>query len=196
MKIVGVIIAGGKSTRMAGREKALLPLCGKPVISHIIERLRPQVEELAINANGDAERFAAFGLPFVPDASQDVGTPLAGLEAALLWAKAKGAKLVLTVPSDTPLLPVDLVDKLAQAGAPAMAASEGQEHYLTTLWPVSLSDDLSAAIRSGLRPVKAWARNCGVSSVPWPATNIDPFFNINTPEDLARVELELRAGHA
>lgn len=196
MTIAGVIIAGGRSSRMGGTEKALLPFGGKPLLAHVIERLSPQVERLAINANGDAGRFSSFGLTVVADSAANSNTPLAGLEAALRWGQSVGADHLLTVPSDAPFLPHDLVQRLAAAGAPAMAASNGQDHYLTALWPVSLSDAVSDALRAGLRPVKVFASHCAMRRVEWAVENTDPFFNINTPDDLKTAEQELARTHA
>lgn len=187
MTIAGVIIAGGKSTRMGGHEKAFLKLAGKPLLQHVIDRLRPQVEALAINANGDAARFAEFGLPVIADTHR-VGTPLAGLEAALAWGKAQNAELVLTVPSDSPELPVDLVRRL-RPEAPAIATSNGQDHYLTGLWPVPLHAMLLNAMQErGLRAVKDFARLAGVRRVEWPVLPRDPFLNLNSPEDVEAYE--------
>jgi len=157
MKVAGVIIAGGRSSRMGGREKALLAVGNSPLIQRVIERVRPQVDMLAINANGDPARFAGFDLPVFADRLA-IGTPLAGIEAALYWASQAGADLLLTVPSDTPNLPADLVSRLA-AQAPAIAASAGQDHNLTGVWPAELHAVLANAIeRNGLRAVKDFAR--------------------------------------
>ncbi len=114
MKISAVIIAGGRSTRM-GREKALIELAGNPIIQWIIDRVAPQVRTLAINANGNSQRYKAFGLPVVPDVI-GAGSPLAGLHAALSWGAAHGCDAVVTVPSDSPFLPRDLVARLTGEG--------------------------------------------------------------------------------
>ena len=97
MKIIGAIIAGGRSSRMGGREKAFLELASKPVILHVIEQFEPQVDQLVINANGDAARFSEFGLEVVPDALSSLTTPLAGLHAALVFTKKVEAKMLVTV---------------------------------------------------------------------------------------------------
>lgn len=187
MKIAGVIIAGGKSSRMGGREKAFLPVGGKPLIQHVIARIQPQVDSLAINANGDAERFHSFHLPVIAD-SISSGTPLAGLEAALHWAAEQDAEFLLSVPSDSPHLPPDLVARL-NPYAPAIAASGGQDHYLTGLWPVRLYGRLAAAIKAeGLRAVKEFCTLVGARRVEWPCEPRDPFLNLNTPEDVSDYE--------
>jgi molybdopterin-guanine dinucleotide biosynthesis protein A len=187
MKLAGVIIAGGRSSRMGGNEKALIAVDGKPLIQRVIERLRPQVDQLAINANGDPSRFVRFGLPVFKD-RLPIGTPLAGIEVALRWAAEAGADQVLTVPSDAPDLPFDLVVRLA-GSSPAIAASGGQDHYLTGLWPVGLLDLLAAAIETeGLRAVKDFARLANVNRVTWDVGTRDPFLNLNSPEDIAAYE--------
>src|SRR5215204_117404 len=114
MKIIGAIIAGGQSRRMGGREKAFLELAGKPVILHVIEQFEPQVDQLVINANGEPARFSEFGLDVVPDVLTALTTPLAGLHAALKFTKSAAADVLVTVPSDTPFLPFNLVAKLLE----------------------------------------------------------------------------------
>ncbi len=196
MRIAGVIIAGGKSSRMGGYEKSFLPLAGKPLLAHVIERLRPQVHALAINANGDPARFAPFGLPVIAD-RLDIGTPLAGLEAAFAWAAGQQAEWLLTAPSDAPLLPDDLAAQLA-VHPPAIAESRGQAHYLTGLWPVSLQARLRTAMEvDELRAVKRWVDLCGARRVIWDtAEGPDPFLNINSPQDLADIAAKMELPHA
>ena len=186
MRIAGVIIAGGSSSRM-GREKALAMLAGKALLSHVIERIASQATAVVINANGDSERFAAFGLTVIADRLTEIGTPLAGLHAALSFAREEGFDAVLTVPSDAPFLPRDLTPRLAEVhSAAVIAASGGQQHFLTGLWSHALLEALEAAIRDGgVVRVKDWAKSCGAAVVDWPDEPYDPFFNVNTPEDLA-----------
>lgn len=186
MRIAGVIIAGGRSSRM-GREKALAMLAGKALLGHVIERIAPQVTAVVINANGDPERFAAFGLTVVADRLPGIGSPLAGLHAALSFAREEGFDAVLTVPSDAPFLPRDLARRLAEVhSTAALAASAGQQHFLTGLWSHGLLEELEAAIRdAGLVRVKDWAKSCGAAVVEWPDEPNDPFFNVNTQEELA-----------
>ncbi len=183
MTIAGVIIAGGRSSRMGGEEKAFKTIGGRTILDHIIVRLRPQVDALAINANGDASRFSSTGLPVFPDRLTDIATPLAGLHASLAWARDNGHDLLLTVPADTPFLPRDLARRLE---SPSIAASSGQEHFIIGAWPTRLADILEHAIRDdGLFRVKDWVAIVKARPVEWPATPCDPFFNVNTPEDLA-----------
>jgi molybdopterin-guanine dinucleotide biosynthesis protein A len=188
MKIAAVIIAGGRSSRM-GQEKAFSLLAGHTVLSHIIARIGSQVHSLVINANGDPERYGEWGLPVIRDIL-NVGTPLAGLHAALKCCQHEKCDWVLTVPSDTPFLPRDLVARLAASqSAAAVAASGGQSHYLTGLWHHDLLEPLEDAIRTqAVFRVKDWAAHCKASTAEWPAIPFDPFFNINTPEDLAEAE--------
>lgn len=184
MKIAAVIIAGGTSSRMGGREKAFLDLGGIPLLQHVIERIRPQVEAIVINANGDLTRFSQFGRPVVADEFTDVTTPLSGLHAALRFAVANGFDAVLSVPSDTPFLPDDLVARLGDGKLPAIAASGGQSHFLTGLWPVAMAERLDREMQGGLRRVKDFAAGSGARVVEWPSLPVDPFANINTPQEL------------
>ena len=191
-----VILAGGRGTRMDGADKALLPLAGRPMIAHLIDRLAPQCAPLGINAGGDAGRFAFTGLPVLSDSVAGQPGPLAGILAALDWAAASGADAVVTAAVDTPFPPADLVDRLRQAAGPtglAIAASPDntgrmRRHPTFGLWPVRLRDPLRAALKAGERKVVLWAEAQGATVAEFAATPFDPFFNINTPEDLARAE--------
>ena len=186
MSLLGAIIAGGRSSRM-GREKAEVMLAGKTLLARVLDRLTPQVGAVIINANGPRFRFADHHCPVIPDLVPDVGTPLAGLHAVLRYARDKGYDEVVTVPSDAPFLPADLVAKLKDAKSDAaIAASGGQPHYLTGLWPVRLYDVLDERLsQKGLRRVQDFAALVNAVQVEWPAVPHDPFFNINTAEDLA-----------
>ncbi len=196
--IPGVILAGGRATRMGGGDKGLRPLGGGTLLSHVIDRLAPQAGPLALNANGDPARFAAFGLPVLPDGIPDHPGPLAGVLAGLDWAAGLGAASIVTAAADTPFFPRDLAARLraaaAEAGAPiALAATpdaDGQpgRHPTFGLWPVALRDDLRAALAGGLRKIVAWTDAHGCATALFPAQPFDPFFNVNTPEDLALAE--------
>lgn len=198
MKIIGAIIAGGRSSRMGGREKAFLELASKPLILHVIEQFEPQVDQLVINANGDAARFSEFGLEVVPDALTSLMTPLAGLHAALRFTKNVEAKMLVTVPSDTPFLPFNLVAKLLEKAlvrGAAIAASGDHEHFIIGAWKTELLDDLDRAIASdNVFRVKDWARRVSAQSVIWPVEPYDPFFNVNAPDDLRIAEQILGGG--
>lgn len=196
--IAGIILAGGLSRRMGGGDKGLLALDDRPMLAHVIERLRGQVGgAIAINANGDPARFEAFGLPVVPDTIEGFVGPLAGVLAGMLWTRehAPGARWVASVSADAPFIPSDLVARLAAAvetrgNAIAIAQSDGELHPVIGLWPVVLADDLDAGLRDGLRKVLAWTDRHGTVPVPFDViavgnTVVDPFFNANTPEELA-----------
>jgi molybdopterin-guanine dinucleotide biosynthesis protein A len=187
----------GACADVHGGDKGLLDIGTKPMLSHVIDRLRPQVGALAINANGDPARFAEFGLPVVPDTISGFVGPLAGVLAGMLWARANAAsaRWVASVSADAPFLPLDLVARLratveTRGNAIAIAQSGGELHPVIGLWPVALAEDLDAALRSGLRKVLAWTDRHGTVPVPFDMiragdATIDPFFNANTPEELA-----------
>lgn len=194
MTILGVVLAGGLSRRMGGGDKCLRELNGRPLLARVVERLRPQVGGLVINANGDPSRFAAFGLPVVPDSLADFPGPLAGILAGLDWAASyrPGCELVVSVPSDAPFLPTDLVSRLlagmqAEGAELACAVSGGQPHPVVGLWPVRLRDDLRRAmVEEGIRKVDRWTGRYRLAEVSFPDQPIDPFFNANRPEDFDR----------
>ncbi len=197
MKILGSIIAGGRSSRMEDREKAFLKLAGKSILDLVIGRLEPQVDQLIINANGDPSRFSEFDLAVHPDLIATLKTPLAGLHASLALAKENGSDILITTPSDTPFLPIDmavrLIEGASKTGA-AIATSGGREHYLSGAWKVDLFVDLEKAIaRDTLFRVKDWVERSAASKVAWPIAPHDPFFNVNTPEDFALAEQVARS---
>lgn len=194
--VVGVILAGGLARRMGGGDKGLLPLGGRSLLDHVIARARPQVATLVLNANGDPARFAAFGLPVVADSVEGFAGPLAGVLAGMDWALAQvpGARWIATFASDTPFFPLDLVTRLQDAvlreGAVlACASSAGRPHPVFGLWPIDLRDALEHAMRQeGLRKIDLFTARYRLAVVDWPAEPVDPFFNANRPEDLARAE--------
>lgn len=195
-------------------DKGLLPLADKPMLAHVLERLAPQVARIAINANGDPARFASFELPVVADTIDGFVGPLAGVLAGMRWAAANSpqARWIASVSADAPFIPADLVARLALAVAAkgdaiAIAQSAGELHPVIGLWPVALADDLEVALRSGLRKVLAWTDRHGTVPVAFPPQQIggqavDPFFNANTPEELAQArrllgdKTSLAPGHA
>jgi molybdenum cofactor guanylyltransferase len=191
LKILGVIVAGGQSSRM-GQEKALITLGGVTLLERVVSRLRLQVDQVVLNANGDGARFGFHGLTVFPDVIDDVGTPLAGLHAALAYGAAQGFDAVVTVPSDTPFLPLDLVAKLTDVGevtGAAYARSGGQDHYLTGMWTVALAKPLEKLIRAeGLRRVQDFCAKAKARRAVWETVPHDPFFNLNRPEDVALAE--------
>ena len=196
MKILGAIIAGGHSTRMGGREKSFILLDGATLLDRTLSRLRFQVDEVIINANGDPARFASTKTIVIEDILTDVGTPLAGLQASLYYGANRGFDAVVSVPSDAPFLPLDLVESLLEAGrvtGAAIARSGGQDHYLTGIWTTAMAKPLGRLIETeGLRRVQDFAGKTKAEKEVWAAMPHDPFFNINTPEDLAEAELIAR----
>jgi molybdopterin-guanine dinucleotide biosynthesis protein A len=193
--IVGVVLAGGRSRRMGGGDKSLRALGGRTMLAHVAINLAAQVGRVIINANGDAARFEALGLPVVADAVQDFAGPLAGILAGMRWvaANVRHAPRIVTVPADAPFIPPNLVERLetessAAGGAIAVAQSDGVLHHVTALWPVALAGALASAVDQGEREVGSWAARQGSVAVPFDLVRIDgqtvdPFFNVNTPDD-------------
>ena len=192
MKVVGLLLAGGQSRRMGGGDKALRLLGGIPLIDRVIERLRPQVDALVLNANGDPARFARLALPVAADSVPGFAGPLAGVLAGLDWAFShrSDCPYVVSVATDAPFLPIDLVTRLArgldEASADlACAASGGRAHPVFGLWPVRLRDDLRRAlVDQTIRKVDLWTARHRLATVPFADHPVDPFFNANRPEDL------------
>ena len=195
---LGVILAGGQATRMGGGDKGLLRLGKGTLLSSVIDRLSPQVAGLALNANGDPSRFDALGLPVLADSIEGFAGPLAGVLAGLDWAATQGAETIVTAAADTPFFPADLVPRLLLASegqsVPLVLAAtpdskRGQVRHPTFgLWPVSLREDLRAALDGGLRKVVMWTDQHGGREALFPSDGFDPFFNVNTPDDLAQAE--------
>lgn len=196
---LGVILAGGQATRMGGGDKGLLTLGGQSLLARVIDRLEPQVGSVALNANGDAARFAVLNLPVLPDSIDGFVGPLAGVLAGLDWAASQGADTIVTAAADTPFFPCDLVPQLllraeSMAHPLVLAATPDPKrgtarHPTFGLWPVALRDDLRAALAGGLRKVVLWTDQHDGREALFP--DEDAFFNVNTPEDLARAETML-----
>ncbi|MBF9046910.1 molybdenum cofactor guanylyltransferase MobA [Rhodobacterales bacterium LSUCC0031] len=189
---LGVILAGGRATRMGGGDKGLRMVAGQRLIDHVIGRLAPQCGALAINANGDPARLAGFGLPILPDSLPDHPGPLAGVLAGLDWAASQGARAIVTAAADTPFFPADLVARLIARAGPSglcLAASPDetgriQRHPTFGLWPVALREDLRTALTGGLRKIVIWTDAHDAGRAVFDNTPFDPFFNVNTPEDI------------
>jgi len=199
---VGAILAGGLARRMGGGDKPLRAIGGRTALERIIDRLTPQVRRLILNANADPRRFEGFRLPVVADDLPDNPGPLAGVLAALDWTSITepGIAWVVTAPGDAPFIPRDLVSRL-HAGrlrndaTLVCAASHNRSHPVIALWPVSIKDELRHAVADqGLRKIEAFTERYRRATVEWPAATIDPFFNVNTPGDLAEADL-LIASH-
>jgi molybdopterin-guanine dinucleotide biosynthesis protein A len=181
---------------MGGGDKPLRTLRGRTLLERAVARLKSQCDGLILNANGDPARFAPLGLPVVPDDVPGFAGPLAGILAALDWTAANRPDLahVVSAAADSPFLPRDLVSRLhaarEAAGTPlACAESGGQAHPVNALWPVSLRNDLRRAlVDEGVRKIDRWTARHGVAFATWPTKPLDPFFNANTPEDLAEAE--------
>lgn len=201
-----VILAGGLATRMGGGDKGLLCIGKVPLLRRVIGRLHPQVSDIVLNANGNPSRFDAFGLPVRPDPIDGFPGPLAGILAGMDWAAQNGADAVVSVAADTPFFPTDLVARLCAATTGkqfplAMAVTPRSSDTLKSggengmnrhptfgLWPTALRDDLRAALNEGLRKVVLWTDRHGAAEAVFEDTPFDPFFNVNTPDDVIEAE--------
>ncbi len=196
VKTLGLLLAGGLSRRMGGGDKPLQTLGGRTLLERAVARLQPQCDELILNANGDPARFAPLGLPVVPDDVPGFAGPLAGILAALDWTALNRPDIawVVSAAADSPFLPSDFVAHLhaarEAAGVPlACARSGGQVHPVNGLWKVALRDDLRhALVVEEMRKIDRWTARHGVAHADWPAEPVDPFFNANTPQDIAAAE--------
>jgi molybdenum cofactor guanylyltransferase len=194
----GLVLAGGLARRMGGGDKARIAIGGVSILDRVLARLSGQCVDIIINANGDPERFADTGCTVVPDNVPDHPGPLAGILAGLDWLAAQdnGVEWLLSVPGDCPFLPDDLVERLhiarvkMGAGVPLACARSGEwRHPVIGLWPLALRASLrQAVVEEGLRKIEAWTARHGVAVADWPAEPVDPFLNVNTPEDAARAE--------
>jgi len=194
--VLGAIIAGGRSQRMGVTSKMASALAGRPILRHIVDRLGPQVERIVLNANSDPALWEAYDVEVVPDAVGGHQGPLAGLLTMLDWAgrQVPACAWVVAVPSDTPFLPRDLLFRLESGleryddAWAVVAQSAGRLHPVTGLFSVRLADNLRGFLDAGERKAGAWIDWIGAPAVSFPAEPVDPFFNINTPEDLAEAE--------
>lgn len=191
-----VILAGGLARRMGGGDKPLKTIGGRTILDRVIDCVTPQCAGLALNANGDPGRFSRWNLPVVADSVEGFAGPLAGVLAGMDWAAqhAPDADFVLSVAADCPFLPRDLVAKLESAREAAnadvsVAHSGGQAHPVIALWRVALREDLRRAlVDENMRKIDRWTARYRMASADWPAAPVDPFFNANTPEDVAEAE--------
>jgi len=197
--VAGILLAGGQSRRMGGGDKCLRLLGGRPLLARIVERAAPQAARLVINANGDPDRFAPFDLPVAPDTVEGFAGPLAGVLTGMEWAAANAPECdwIATFATDAPFLPDDLVERLSAAVADgaadmACAVSGGRRHPVFGLWPVALRADLRRAlVVGGVRKVDDWTAGYNRREVEFAVGAIDPFFNVNSPEDLAAAQTYL-----
>jgi molybdopterin-guanine dinucleotide biosynthesis protein A len=195
---LGLVLAGGLARRMGGGDKARLKIGGSTILDRVLATLSGQCTDIIINANGDPGRFADTGCTVVPDNVPGHPGPLAGVLAGLDWLAQEnnGVEWLLSVPGDCPFLPDDLVERLHAArrkmgaGVPLACARSGEwRHPVIGLWPLALRENLRRAlVQDDMRKIEAWTAQHGVAIADWPTEPIDPFFNVNTPEDVARAE--------
>ena len=198
---MAVVLAGGLARRMGGGDKCLKLLAGQPILAHVLERLDGQAERILLNANGDVTRFASWGVPVATDVVAGFGGPLVGVLTALEWAAIHAPEItdVVSVPGDGPFLPRDLVRRLVDVrtiadAVLAQAASNGRTNPVVGLWPVALAAELRhAVVVERIAKVDAWTARYGLATVDFAATQLDPFFNANTQEDLTEAGRLLRA---
>jgi molybdopterin-guanine dinucleotide biosynthesis protein A len=194
---LGLVLAGGLARRMGGGDKARITIGGVTILQRVLACITPQCARLVINANGDPARFADTRLTVVADSVPNFAGPLAGILAGLDWAAAHAAECewMASVPGDCPFLPPDLVARLHAArsavGTPLACARSGEwRHPVVGLWPVALREDLRRAlVAEGLRKIEIWTARHGVAVADWAAAPVDPFFNVNTPQDAARAQM-------
>jgi molybdenum cofactor guanylyltransferase len=192
---VGVILAGGLARRMGGGDKPMQIVDARTILDRVISRFRPQCDDLLLNANGEPDRFAGFGLPVIADSVADYPGPLAGVLAALDWAAEQrpDARWVASAAGDCPFLPRNLVARLhaarVQADAMLVVAQSGaQRHPVVGLWRVDLREDLRDALASGVRKIQLWTGRYRTAVATWAAEPVDPFFNVNTADDLEEAQ--------
>lgn len=192
---LGLVLAGGLARRMGGGDKPLKTVGGRPILDRVLARMRPQVGTLALNANGDTARFSAYGLPVIADTLPDYPGPLAGILAGLDWVAEYHPRItdIVSLPADCPFLPHDLVARLEAARHTARvplaaAASGGWTHPVIGLWPVSIRAALRRALLAGERKIDRFTPTIGIAHAEWSIEPFDPFFNVNTPEDVAAAD--------
>ena len=200
LPVAGIVLAGGLSRRMGGMDKAAIRLGDQTLLCRAVERLSGQAEPLAINTNGDPSRFSLQDLPVIADIMPGHAGPLAGIHAGMVWASSLHTTpaYVVSVPVDTPFFPRNLVARLTEAsarngGSVALAASPSGTHPVFGLWPVALAAELDRWLQSSpTLSVMAFASQCGHASALFEnGPDGDPFFNINTPDDLAMAQARL-----
>ncbi len=192
---LGLILAGGLARRMGGGDKARIRIGDATILERVLARLKPQCRGVIINANGDPARFADTGLPVVADSVPDFAGPLAGILAGLDWAAENApCEWLVSVPGDCPFLPKNLLAllqdvRLATRAPLACARSGERRHPVVGLWSVALRADLRRAlVGEAMHKIELWTARHGVAVADWPDAPVDPFFNVNTPQDAARAE--------
>ena len=193
---LGVVLAGGLARRMGGGDKSMRRIDGLTILDHILARLSPQCDGVVLNANGDPARFARFRPQVVADTVEGHPGPLAGVLAGLDWTAANrpDVEWVVSVASDCPFLPRDLVQRLHRARLAkdadlAVAMSARRRHPVIGLWRVAMRDDLRhALVAEGIHKIDRWTARYRVATASWSVKPVDPFFNVNTTDDLAEAE--------
>lgn len=185
---IPVCILAGGSARRFGSPKGLANLNGERLIDVVINQLRDQTSGPIVINGETGGPYAELGLPIIADRLKEVG-PLAGVHAAMIWADTSGFDHVATCTIDVPFLPMNTLAQLAEGAGPSICSSAGRWHPLTGYWLVGLAGKLEAFVGAGPRSAHAWAEHClaTVKEFPLDATGQDPFFNINTKEDLAKI---------
>ena len=205
--IPGIILAGGLSRRMGGGDKGLLMLGKTTIIERVIDKILPQVGSLAININGDSSRFPDYKLPIIPDSIKGYLGPLSGILAGMEWAFKNGNRYIATVAADTPFLPDDFIKRLhamvksknLNIGIAASRILSGDDvfiHPTFGIWEVALKDDLRDALANDTRKIMFWAKKFKLDYYYFDTIDklSDPFFNINTPDDLEEAKYRLKKG--
>ena len=202
MNALGVILAGGQAQRMGGIDKGRLKIGDASILEIIIKCLNFQLDKIVLNANGDLTRFSDLEIDVIPDTVKGYVGPLAGILSGLRFAEQNGFSSILTVASDTPFFPVDLLSKLSnvspqQSALISIAATKQKDklirHPTFGLWSVSLADDLEKNIHAGLRKIVLWADKHSAKTILFPSSEYDPFFNINTQGDLEEAQRRIKA---
>ena len=205
--IPGIILAGGLSRRMGGGDKGLLMLGKTTIIERVIDKILPQVGSLAININGDSSRFPDYKLPIIPDSIKGYLGPLSGILAGMEWAFKNGNRYIATVAADTPFLPDDLIKRLHAmvksknlnigiAASRFLRRDDVFIHPTFGIWEVALKDDLRDALANDTRKIMFWAKKFKLDYYYFDTSDklSDPFFNINTPDDLEEAKYRLKKG--
>lgn len=194
--IPAMILAGGRGMRLGGRDKTLCHLGDSTLLQHCLTRLKPHCTPVALNANGPSNRFAPFDVHVVPDSLEGQLGPLAGVLASMEWAAGLGHTEVITIAVDTPFFPHDLVKRFmadrvqGQVALAGTCDADGKlwRHPTFGVWPVVLRDQLRTDLLAGTRKVTQWTEAQGATTILFETSNFDPFFNINTPEDLRQAQ--------
>ena len=192
-----VILAGGKGRRMGGKEKALVPLLDRPLLSYVLESISGQVAPIALNINTSLDKFNKFGYQIIEDPIKGHLGPLAGILASLNWAHTLNHKWVLTLPCDTPFLPKNLVEEMIKAKNNdlnldlVIAKSKGYNHPVIALWKSELKSKLRIALEEGVRKIDLFTANLKIGYVDFDSRKniqFDPFTNLNSPLDLIHAQ--------